>query len=164
MTDERPRPKYGEYADVPPAPAPAPATIPTEAVEPEPTVTRPRRTWDLVLSTALLLWGVFDVVTGFPAYARLGTTVATAAEQQGFGGFASVDLADEVGSWLNIVRVVILVVAILGTLWRLARGRLAFWVPLSAGGLAVAVVVVSVFVILVGDPGFAAFVAGQTAP
>lgn len=167
MSDERPRPKYGEYADVPPPATPQPLAAPAEPVEPAalavPAV-HPRRTWDVVLATLLLLWGVFDVVTGFPAYTNLGASIAAAAEQQGIDGFASAELADEIGSWLNIVRVVILVIAILGTLLLLGRRRLAFWVPLSAGALAVLVVTVCVFVILIGDPGFAAYIAGQTAP
>lgn len=162
MTDERPRPKYGEYADIPPTPMP---TIePVDAVVHTAPPERPRRTWDVVLSTLLLLWGVFDVVTGFSAFANLGATVAATAEQQGIDGFASVGLADEVGSWLNVVRLVILAIAIPGTLLLLGRRRRAFWLPLSAGALAVLVVMACVFVILIGDPGFAAYVAGQTGP
>lgn len=164
MTDERPRPKYGEYADATPTPTPTPSVEPAAAVAPPIPGHRSRRTWDVVLSTVLLLWGVFDVATGFPAYANLGATVAAAAKQQGVDGFASATLADEIGSWLNVVRVAILVIAILGTLLLLGRGRLAFWLPLAAAALAALAVAACVFVILIGDPGFAAYVAGQAVP
>jgi hypothetical protein len=162
MSDERPRPQYGEYADVPPVPTPA---VAPEVSTPEPAeapVVR-RRTWDVVLSTVLLLWGVLDVVTGFAVFGSLGVALRAASEQQGIDGFASVELADEVGGWLNIARVGLLLLAIVVTLVRLSRNRLAFWVPLGAGVVAALLVVVSIMVIFFSDPGFAQYVAEQTA-
>lgn len=162
MSDDRPRPQYGEYADVPPVPTPA---VTPEVVTPEPDgapVVR-RRTWDVVLSTVLLLWGVLDVVTGFAVYNNLGVTLRAASEQQGIDGFASGDFANEVGGWLNIARVGLLLLAIVVTLVRLSRNRLAFWVPLGAGVVAALLVVVSIMVVFFSDPGFAQYVVEQTA-
>lgn len=161
MSDERPRPRYGEYADVPPVivPQPMPEVVPETVVSP---VIR-RRTWDVVLSSALLLWGVFDVVTGFAVFGDLGSALLAASEQQGIDGFTSVEVADEVGGWLNIVRVVLLAIAIAATLFRLSRNRIAFWVPLTAGVVAALLVVACVMVIFFTDPGFGQYVVEQTA-
>ncbi|MDZ4044308.1 MAG: DUF6264 family protein, partial [Rhodoglobus sp.] len=69
--DPRPRPRWGEYADVPPAP-PAPQYPPPSIPEPEPQPTAPkRRTGDMVVTTALLLIGVYDVVAQWPFYTSL---------------------------------------------------------------------------------------------
>ncbi len=170
MTDDRPRPRYGEYADAPPASASQPTLEPAAAVAPpEPAAAppepaeRPRRTWDVLLASLLLLWGAFDVATGLPAFASLGSTIAAAARQQGIDGFASAGLADEVGVWLNVARIVLFALAVLGTLLLLGRRRLAFWAPLAAGALAVLIAVVCIGAILLGDPGFAAYVSEQAA-
>lgn len=160
MTDPRPRPRYGEYADVPPV-APPPEPIAQPPVEAP--VARARPAWDLVLTTVLLLWGVIDVVRGFPEFARLGTALAAAYESQGLPEFGSESLADDVGGWLNIVRLVLLIVAIAGALLLISRRKRAFWVPLSAGVLAALVVVIAVMAIVLTDPGFAEYVAQQTA-
>jgi hypothetical protein len=163
MTDERPRPRYGEYADVPPVPTPSPAPAPEPAPEPAAVPVVRRRTWDVVLSTVLLLWGVFDVVTGLAVFGNLGVALRAASEQQGIEGFSSVEYADQIGGWLNIARVALLVLAIVVTLLRLARNRIAFWVPLTAGAVAALLVVICVMVIFLADPGFAQYVVEQTA-
>jgi hypothetical protein len=160
MTDPRPRPQYGEYADIPPAP---PAATPEPVVETAVAAPR-RRTWDVVLTTALLLWGVVDVVTGFRAYADLGTGLRAAYEMQGIPAFQSEAFADDLGAVLNVVRVVLLIAALVVSLLLLSRHRLAFWAPLGAGVLAALTLMVFVVVIIAGDPGFAQYVAEQTAP
>jgi hypothetical protein len=160
MTDPRPRPRYGEYAEVPPPPV-----EPVPAVEAgPPTTVRARRTWDVILTTVLLLWGVADVVTGFPQFARLGALVRQVADAQGWPELASTAAADQVGATLNVIRLVLLVAAIAGALLLLSRRRLAFWLPLTAGALATIVTVVGVVVVLLGDPGFAAYLQDQPAP
>ncbi|HWR85097.1 MAG TPA: DUF6264 family protein [Rhodoglobus sp.] len=153
MTDPRPRPQYGEYADVPPPP---PQPVPAAEAAPAPTA-RPRRTWDVILTTALLLWGVADVVTGFPQFARLGALVRQVAEVQGWPALTSTETADQVGATLNVIRLVLLVVAIVVALLLIGRRRLAFWVPLAAGVLAMLVTVIGVVAVLLGDPGFTEF-------
>jgi len=123
-----------------------------------------RRTWDVVLTTVLLLWGVVDVVTGFAAYADLGAGLRAAYETQGIPAFDSDALADQLGAVLNVVRVVLLLAALAVALVQLSRHRLAFWAPLGAGVLAVLTLLVFVVVIVAGDPGFAQYVSEQTAP
>jgi len=173
--DDRPRPKYGEYAPVtplsqlPPPAAPAPAVEPTrvEAVGAEATAELEarrsrRRTRDIIITTALLLFGVYDVVISLSGFTSLGNSLRAAFEQQGVEGFASAELAAEMGATINVVRVVLLAIAIVVSLLLIARGKLAFWVPLAAGVASAITVIVCVLVVVISDPGFAAYVAEQT--
>ena len=161
MTDERPKPRWGEYADTPPAieyPPPTvpsvPATPPDKAEKVEP----PRRTRDILITTVLLLLGVFDVASMWPTFAALGSQLGPAFEQQGVGEFTSVELANSVGQWLNVARVAILVVTIIVSLLLIARGRRAFWVPLAGGVLAMIVLLVLVSYVILNDPAFLQYV------
>lgn len=161
MTDDRPEPKYGQYAPVPPAPpvveadpVPAPAPVAPQAE----VAVRPRRTWDVVLTTLLLLVGVYDVVTSFGAFANLGMAMRVVYEQQGFGTFTSDELASAMGLVANVLRIGLLVAAIVVSLVRIGHNRIAFWVPLGAGVLAVLAVTVCVLVAALGDPALMEYV------
>ena len=166
MTDERPRPRYGEYAPVAPEaplselPPPAPVVV-----DPDPSADTvpPRRTRDVVITTVLLLLGVYDVVISFSGFAGLGRALRSAFEQQGVEGFASAELANTMGAAINVVRVVLLVIAIVVSLLLIGRGRRAFWVPLAAAAVSALVIGVCVLVVVLSDPGFAQYVAEQTA-
>jgi hypothetical protein len=180
VTDDRPEPRYGQYAPVPPAtpPAETPPAAPTHQTPvplPPPAGARPdtmqadtmhahavhadapRRTWDVVLTTALLLFGVYDVVTGFGTYGDLSAPLRAVFEQQGMGEFTSDALAAQVGNWLNVLRVVLLAAAIVVSLLRISRHRLAFWAPLGAGVLAVLATLVAAVILVVSDPAFSAY-------
>ena len=148
--DPRPRPKYGEYGPVMP---PAPVVEPVAAVAP----TVPNRTRDVVVTAVLLLVGVYDVVTGFPAFATLGAILAQAYEIQGIPGFASRALADQVGIGFNIGKSVLLVATIVVSLVFIAQHRRAFWVPLVAGVVAALAVMVFVLAVLLQDPSLLAW-------
>ena len=162
MTDSRPQPKYGEYAPTPPAVVEPPRVVDEAAAESiRDAAARPRRSWDVILTTALLLVGVFDVVTGFEQFANLAATLRTFYEQQGYGAFTSVELAAAMGLVANITRIVLLVAAIVVSLLRIARNLLAFWAPLGAGVIAALVVVVCILVTVLGDPALAEFVQNQ---
>ena len=168
MTDDRPRPKYGEYASAGSAPlattpAAAVGTNPVEAV-PEAPVERTgkRRTWDVALTTALILFGVLDVVGSFARFGELGATLRELYDQQGIGAFTSDKLADDMGLAINVARVVLLIAGIGFGLWRLGRRRIAFWVPLSAGALAFIVVGVCLLVVVITDPALADYAMQQS--
>lgn len=157
--DPRPQPRYGQYAPLPPAGYVPPAATPEPIAPPVPVV-RPRRTWDIVLTSSLLLVGVYDVVAGFGQYLDLGPALVAAFEQQGFGEFTSFALAAQVGVVLTVIRVVILSIVIVVSLSFISRGRRAFWVPLLGGVLAAVALMVCIFVIVMGDPAFVAYVGG----
>ena len=159
MSDDRPRPKYGEYGPVAPTPAlPAPEPVVVAAAP------APHRTREIVLTTLLLMLGVYDVVTGFPGFASLGSALAQAYEVQGIPGFASRSLADQVGSGINVGKVALLAVTIVVSLVAIARHRRAFWIPLAGGVLAALAVVVCVLVVLLQDPALLAWAAQTQSP
>ena len=158
--DPRPRPKYGEYAPIPPTPHPSPVVetpVVTDAAAP-----RPRRTWDLVLTTTLLLIAVYDVVGGYATYADLGPALADAYTQQGFGEFTAFESAREAGAALTVARIVILVLTVAVSLLLIAKRRTAFWAPLVGGALAGIALLVCVFTVVLNDPVFAQFISERS--
>lgn len=155
MTDDRPRPKYGEYAPV----APAPVVVPAPVVE-APAEAKPRNVRDLVATTALLLLAVADVTTSFSLYANLAPQIkALVYTPLGIPGDVTSPLAEPVGLAINIARVALLVVTIVISLVLISRRRRAFWVPLAGYALAGLVSTILVFVVLADDPAYTAWVA-----
>ncbi len=157
MTDPRPEPKYGQYAPVstPAQTAPEPI-VPTAAAA----ASRP---WDVLLTTMLLLLGVYDVVTGFNQFSHLADALQAAYTAQGFGTFTADALAGGVGLAINIVRIAALAIAIVVSLLLIRLGRRAFWVPLAAAAFAGLFLLISMVVVILGDPAFAQYIASQSA-
>jgi hypothetical protein len=163
MTDNRPEPKYGQYAPIPPAlaesvPAPSPAAPSSDRVAPA------RRTWDTAMTTLFLLLGVADVVTGFSTFANLAEGLRAAYAAQGYPAFTSEALATTMGLALNIARITILGVTILVSLLRIRAGKIAIWVPIAGAVLAGIVVIVGLLVVIMQDPALAEYVQRTTTP
>lgn len=168
--DERPRPKYGEYAtpqnqaeaiagSMPPvSPLLTPGSSPVAPPDPARQDVRPRRRWDLILSIGLLAYGFFNVVAGFFQYSNIAEVVNQAYALQGVGEFTSTEFAETVGLAINVVNVVIYAVTALVTIRLLRARRLAFYVPLIGGALAAIVVAVLLLVLMFSDPAFMAYV------
>ncbi len=165
--DPRPRPRYGEYADPSPLPPPSIETradlaaalsgTPIDAPRAATPAERPRRTWDVVLTTALLALAVYDVVGGFSTFANLTPAIQAMFDQTGVGEFTATAVAQQWGFIANAGRIAILVIVILVSLLLVARRRIAFWVPLVGGALAVIVAVICIAVIIVSDPAYLAY-------
>lgn len=159
--DPRPRPQYGEYAD--PAPVSPPSYAPPvviaspEAPAAATRTERPRRTWDVVLTTLLLALAVYDVIGGFSTFATLAPAIQVMFDQTGVGEFTATAVAQQWGFIANAGRIAILVIVILVSLLLVARRRIAFWVPLAGGALAVILAVVCIAVIIVSDPAYLAY-------
>ena len=161
VPDSRPRPRYGEYADPSRLPPPVVAAPVASVAPPAPAAAapteRPRRTWDVVLTTALLALAVYDVIGGFSTFANLTPAIQAMFDQTGVGEFTATAVAQQWGFIANAARIAILVIVILVSLLLVARGRLAFWVPLAGGALAVIVAVICIAVIIVSDPAYLAY-------
>lgn len=162
MTDERPRPQYGEYAPEgwvsPHYPPPNVEDVVTAAPA-APVVAR--RSWDVALTVALLVLGLYTVLSGYIGFSSLPQVFDQLFTQMGVGDFSSDAAANAVGIAANIVQTVLwLAGAVLG--WRALRAnRIAFWWPLGAGILANLIVVVMVGVVIAMDPAYAAYLAQQ---
>ncbi|MGV8912823.1 MAG: DUF6264 family protein [Rhodoglobus sp.] len=133
---------------------PAFANAAGEAVVPE----RKRRIWDVFLTATLLLLGVADVINSFSTVANLGPLLREALAAQGGATFTSDDIAAEAGGVANIVRVVALVLTIVFALMQIQRRRIAFWIPLVGATIAGVALLVAIFVAVLSDPGFMAYV------
>ena len=167
MTDEspvdpRPRPKYGEYGPVAPAPTPTPAAEqqwapPAAATE----VVRPNRTRDVVITTVLLLLGVFDVVSSFATFANFAPELTKVYAQFGIEGSASAALAAPYGAAINIVRISLLAITTLVSLLLIARRRRAFWVPLAGWALAGIGTSILIAIVMLNDPAYTAWLTQQ---
>lgn len=173
MSDDRPTsgqaPRWGEYAPAPP-PLPAEPTTPVERATAGPAPARPApraaghpgaRPWDRVLTIALLVFGVLNVLTSIPQMLLLSRTLDEAYRLQGIGDYTNEPLATGIGIAINAVGVVLLLAGAALALARLRAGRLAFWVPLVAGATAFLITAVLMLVAILGDPALPAFLQGQ---
>jgi uncharacterized membrane protein len=130
------------------------ANTASDAVAPE----RKRRMWDILLTSTLLLFGVVDVINTFSTVANLGPVLREGLAAQGAGTFTSDDIAAEAGGTANIVRVVVLVLTIVFALMQIQRKRIAFWIPIVGAAIAGITLVVAIFIAVLSDPGFMAYV------
>jgi len=166
VTDPRPRPQYGEYAPIPPAtPGPEVEAVTPDPVSPveKPPVDQPpvkRFSRDLIITSALLVIGVWDVVTGFSQYSDLPTLIQQAYDQLGVGQFTSTELALSMGALINGGRVAILLLTIVLSLWRISKGKISFWIPLAGAVVAGIFVGVCSVIVMTSDPAFVAFSQG----
>ena len=179
--DERPRPRYGEYApegwswqppaeptettDAPPSAAPAPAkpeasgpavTGPAAATE-----RKPAPAWDRIITIALLVLGAFGAWDSARSMQQLGVQIQTTYTMLGIGEFTP-------PAWLPTVSVVGIVVqlslyaAVLGlTILRLRARRIAFWIPLIGGVVSVVFTLVVMAAVVFSDPTYLEFVQSQ---
>jgi hypothetical protein len=150
-----PAPRWGEYAPPPPAP-------PEQAASSQPVATpasgaapvRRRRTWDIVLTVALLAYGLMTVLTSVSGAGDLGRTIDQVYAFQGIGDYTPTALAGTLTVVANVAQVVLLALAAYVSYRLLKAGRVAFWVPLVAGVLASVLIGVFGFTLMVSDPNF----------
>ena len=159
-----PAPRWGEYAPLPPAP-PEPAIHPVgpaqqTPIPPAPTraaggaPVRKRRTWDLVLTIALLAYGLMTVLASLGGASDLGSTLDQVYAIQGLGHYEPSALAASLTGVANLAQVLLLALAAFVSYRLLKAGRIAFWVPLVAGAVASLLVGVLGLTLMLGDPTF----------
>ena len=114
---------------------------------------------DRVLTIALLVLGLYNVISAFTDRANLADELTQAYHTLGLtGDYTQTAMTQTVADAIAISFLVLwIVAAVLGT-WTIARGRLAFWIPLSAGLLAAIVRAIGFVVLFVNDPTFMAYV------
>lgn len=125
--------------------------------------TRPTglRRWDRPLTIGLLVFGALNLLLTGPSMLSPSEQFAESLEIVGVTGFSSFDALDSAGVALLIVHGILLIVAVALSLARLHAGRIAFWIPLTAGILAVIVMLVVYAVVIVGDPAFVEYAMQQ---
>lgn len=167
MTDDRPRPQYGEYAPpgwVSPVAAPEPETVvaaPPPAGTPSAAPTR--RTWDVAVTLALLGFGLYSVVSGFVAFTDAPALFRQVFAMLDIGTFTSDEAARTAGVVIMIVQAAIWIVVAWYGVRALRRGKLAFVWPLAGGVVANVIVAVIAGVVMAGDPAYVEYL-GQLTP
>lgn len=160
MSDERPKPQYGEYAPEGWV-APQVQPIPTEAAVPAAPPPRARRSWDVILTFALLAIGLYTVVAGYGSFPNLPALFDQVFAQLGVGDFTSDDAARAVGFAGNVVQTALWLVAAVLSSRSLRANRIAFWWPLGAGMIAGIIVVTMIVIVIASDPAYSAYLLQQ---
>lgn len=170
----RPRPQYGEYATPqdqaqaiagshPPLPEALVGHPSVAAVRPPsaPVVSRTKyRRWDLVLTAVLLGYGAVNVLSQLFLDSNLTSVLRQIYSTQGIGEYSPTSLATTLAIVLNVITALLFVATLLVTMAQLHRGRIAFYIPLIGGAIALILAIVFVSVLLAGDPTFLAYTNG----
>jgi hypothetical protein len=180
--DERPRPRYGEYApegwtwqppaDASAAPAqPAPPVQPAAAPPPPAPVALPgeRRpgTVDRVVTIALLVLGAFGAINTAASLQVLPQQFSLVYEQQGVGDFTAPEWLPTLAMVGTVLQLALYAATLGWSILRLRARKTSFWVPIVGGVLSIVLMMVLVSIVFLNDPTFVAYIermAGTTAP
>ena len=167
----RQAPQYGEYAtpeEVAELRGPdAPPLVPAEPTPPPPPLGRPlpgpppaghRRApgWDGILTVGLLAFGAYNVLSGVTGFFDLRAFLGQVARANGATDYVAPAGIQPLGYALAAAWVVLFVIAVVWSLRRMRHGRVAFWVPLLTGVVALTTTgVVSAIVLYATSAGAA---------
>jgi hypothetical protein len=183
VRDERPRPRYGEYApegwvspvapvetETPPAgrsdgPAPIPQAAPRDATTPGAWGAPPRpgagdlsgaRRFDRVATFVLLGIGLYSVISNVVMASTFSSTLLSALSGAGYStdAFTGQEALQRSGVIIAVLTVAVFAITLMWSIRRLAARKVTFWVPLSAGVLMSIVQMVLVLGVLFGDAAF----------
>lgn len=155
--DGRPAPRYGEYATpeevaalvgAAPAPASVSVAVATPALGPR----RGARRYDRPITIALLVFGVINLVQYAPALLDFANALDRSLTGSPYDDVDFGEAARIGGLVLLAVWTVLVVGSGVGSYLLLRRGRVAFWVPLTAGALTVVAWVAVLTVIVLQTP------------
>jgi hypothetical protein len=181
--DERPRPRYGEYAPegwvnpVAPVEPVADPSAPNAGHESSGPATRPgapaagswgapprpaanelsgARRFDRVATFVLLGIGLYSVVSNVVMASSFSSALLSAMSGAGYStdAFTSQDALQRVGVIIAVSTVAAFAVTLIWSLCRLAARKVTFWVPLSIGVVMSIVQMILVLGVLFGDAGF----------
>lgn len=184
MTDERPRPQFGEYAtreeqlahikaptpeqldpstaDVAPSAAVAgPLSLKSPAPADLAALAERRRQFNIFASVAFIAFGLFEVVANVPTF--LSMSVLINAQLSAFGSDRGVtidtypltDVSVLAGYALIALWIVLWLASALWSWSRIRRGKNAVWVPILAGVIANLAVGIVVTVLIFDQPNIA---------
>ncbi|MGX5696313.1 DUF6264 family protein [Agromyces soli] len=175
-SDERPRPRYGEYAppgwswqpsqpEQPAAaaePAPAPPPAPVADTSAARSRTAPR--WDRILTIGLLAFGAFGAWNSAASLQEIPRQMQLSYEMMGVGTFTPPEWLPTLALVGAIIQLALYAVVLGLSILRLRSGRIAFWIPLVGGVASFAVTLVLLAIVMLNDPTYLDFVTGATTP
>lgn len=182
--EDRPRPQYGEYASdsewasaiersgaarpegrpAPPAPrAPLAQAAPITPVGPllraDRTSRTPAKSADRVATIFLMSFGLVYFIGGASSYLGLAASIERMFGQMGVGDYTPTMLTPIIGIIIVVSQGVIWLIAAGWSYARIHRGRLSWWIPVTAGIVSLLATVTLLGVLLSTDPAFLAFAA-----
>ncbi|MFK4728049.1 DUF6264 family protein [Agromyces mediolanus] len=180
-SDERPRPRYGEYAPPgwswqPPeqadAAAPAeparaePAPPPQQAAPADAPAAPAKRApgWDRILTIGLLAFGAFGAWNSAASLQEIPRQMQLSYDMMGVGTFTPPEWLPTLSLIGTIVQLALYAVVLGLSVLRLRAGRLAFWIPLAGGAASFIVTLVLLSIVMLNDPTYVDFVTGVTSP
>jgi hypothetical protein len=165
--EDRPTPRYGEYATpeevaaargpLPDAPAEPVRVAPERTLSaarsaPVAPIRRPTRANNLI-TTLLLVFGIWNTVTSIPSTLDLGATLSQGLQQFGYGDITFGPAAHTAGIVLIAISFVVLLAAVGVSLRLMREGRRSIWVPLAAGALYLLASFIVMTVVVANTPG-----------
>jgi len=158
----RQAPRYGEYAtpeevaeirgaDAPPlvpVEPPPPPPIGRPMPGPPPEGQRRPTGWDGILTVGLLAFGAYNVLSGVVGFFDMRAFLSEVARAGGAGDLDAPAGSQPVGYVLAAAWVLLFAVSVVWSMRRLRHGRIAFWVPLLVGFVAIVGTSVVVLVVL----------------
>ncbi|GGI48628.1 hypothetical protein BCL57_003330 [Agromyces flavus] len=180
--DERPRPRYGEYAPEgwswqPPAderadaaasaphPAPPPPAAPAPNAPAPPVPVAPAaqtRSADRFFTILLLALGALGAWNTSVSLQQLPAAIQTVYTQQGVGTYTPQEWLPTL-ALVGTVFMLALYAAVLG--WSIVRFRarkVAFWVPIAGGVVALVATIVLTSIVFITDPTFQSYLEGMS--
>ncbi|NNC11244.1 hypothetical protein HII28_05040 [Planctomonas sp. JC2975] len=113
---------------------------------------------DRVITIALLVLGLYNVITTITSRSDLPSEIAVFYGSTGItGDYTVTSLTGTIADVIAIVSLALWVVAAGLSTWTILRGRIAFWIPLVAGVLASLVNSAGLLILVFHDPAFIAF-------
>ncbi|QDZ14406.1 hypothetical protein FPZ11_06185 [Humibacter ginsenosidimutans] len=117
-----------------------------------------RHPFDRIATIALLVLGLYDVIGAFSGTSSLVAQIDTMYRAFGIAGdYKATELTTTLGYVTAGVFVVLWVAAAALAAWSILRGRIAFWIPLAAGILAVFTSALMATILALHDPAFVSF-------
>jgi hypothetical protein len=158
-------PHYAPPAEHPSYPAPS-APVPTDAGErpgsprepsadPESSAGVLRHPADRVVTIALLVLGLYNVITTIAGRDGIADQIDRAYRSMGLSGdYAVTPLTGTIADVVAVLFLVLWVAAAGLSSWAILRGKIAFWIPLVAGLVASIVSGVGYLILFLHDPTF----------
>lgn len=129
-----------------------------EAGHPSETSTALRHPADRVVTIALLVLGLFNVITTIAGRDGIASQIDGAYRSMGLtGDYIVTPLTGTVADVVAIAFLALWVVAAGLSSWAMLRGWIAFWIPLAAGFLANLASAVGYLILFLHDPTFLAY-------
>jgi Family of unknown function (DUF6264) len=160
MSDERPRPEYGEYATpeqqakamgrehVPPVAEPTPP--PTASAGERPPTVQPQplgAVLNRVATIVFLAYGAIMLINDIPVYLDFADSFNKVLSTAGYS-LRVTSAFNAVGTWALVANIVLYLATVALSFWQLRRGKLSFYIPIV--GFVAFVVVVGILAVTIG--------------